>query len=115
MSLTFHKQGQTEMTRQSNGGEDRLDRAERLLEQLIERQIHTDNRLDRMENALESIDAIIERNARQSERNEQKIERNAQLIERNAQQIAVFVREMGFLRAAVQGHFSQSSPPAHPD
>ena len=35
------------MTRQSNGGEDRLDRAERLLEQLIERQIHTDNRLDR--------------------------------------------------------------------
>ncbi len=103
------------MTRQSNGGEDRLDRAERLLEQLIERQIHTDNRLDRMENALESIDALVLRNAQQIERNEQQIERNAQLIERNAQQIAEFVREMGFLRAAVQGHISQSSPPAHPD
>ena len=117
------------MTRQSNGGEDRLDRAERLLEQLIERQIHSDNRLDRLENAIESIDALILRNAQQIERNEQQIERNAQLIERNAQQIernselserneqkiAVFVREMGFLRAAVQGHISQSSPPAHPD
>ena len=89
------------MTRQSNGGEDRLDRAERLLEQLIERQIHNDNRLDRTKNAIESIDALILRNAQQ--------------IERNAQQIAVFVREMGFLRAAVQGHISLSSPPAHPD
>ncbi len=89
------------MTRQSNGGEDRLDRAERLLEQLIERQLHNDNRLDRTKNAIERIDALILR--------------NAQLIERNAQQISVLVREMGFLRAAVQGHISQSSPPVQPE
>ena len=103
------------MTRQSNGGEDRLDRAERLLEQLIERQIHSDNRLDRLENAIESIDALFQRNAQLIERNAQQIERNSELSERNEQKIAVFVREMGFLRAAVQGHISQSSPPAHPD
>ena len=103
------------MTAQSNGNEDRLDRVERLLEQLVERQIHTDNRLDRLGGAFEVTDRLITSNAKQVERNSRLIERNSRLIERNSQQIAALSREIGFLRAAVQGHISQSTPPAHPD
>ena len=58
------------MTTQTNRSEDRLDRVGRLLEQLAERQIHTDNRMDRadarmgrLKNALEATDRLITRNS----------------------------------------------------
>ena len=96
------------MTEPTSESEKRVQRIERWLDRLMERQIHTDNRLDRFENGLEDTQKILKRNAEQ-------IERNSQLIERNSMQIADLAREIGFLRAAVQGHISQATPPARPD
>ncbi len=96
------------MTEPTSESEKRVQRIELWLDRLMERQIHTDNRLDRFENGLEDTQKILKRNAEQ-------IERNSQLIERNSKQIADLAREIGFLRAAVLGHISQSTPPAHPD
>ena len=110
------------MTTQTNRSEDRLDRVGRLLEQLAERQIHTDNRMDRadarmgrLKNALEATDRLITRNSEHLDHIDRLIDRNAEQIARNSVQIAALSREIGFLHAAVQGHFSQSSPPAHQD
>ena len=69
--------------------ENRLDRVERLLEQLAERQIHADNRLDRFEQVAQE----------QHERTQQNLDQLSAAI--------------GFLVAAVQGHVGQPSPPAH--
>ncbi len=43
------------------------------------------------------------------------LDRNAEQIAANSEQIAKLSQEIGFLRAAVQGHISQSTPPAHQD
>lgn len=96
------------MTEPTSESEKRVQRIELWLDRLMERQIHTDNRLDRFENGLEDTQQILKRNAEQ-------IERNSQQIERNSKQIADLAREIGFLRAAVLGHISQATPPAHPD
>lgn len=69
--------------------ENRLDRVERMLEQLTERQIHADNRLDRFEQALIA---------------------STQATQKNIDQLSTEIR---FLLQSVQGHISQSTPPAH--
>ncbi len=71
--------------------ENRLDRVERLLEQLTERQIHADNRLDRFEQALIA---------------------STQATQKNIDQLS---EQIGFLLTALQGHIAQSTPPAHQD
>ena len=96
------------MTEPTSESEKRVRRIELWLDRLMERQIHTDNRLDRFENGLDDTQKILKRNAEQ-------IESNSKLIESNSKQIAVLAREINFLRAAVQGHISQATPPAHPD
>ena len=70
---------------------DHLFRSVRLLEQLSERQIHADNRLDRFEQALVASTQATQKN-----------------IDRMSEQI-------GFLLTALQGHIAQSTPPAHQD
>ena len=82
------------MTTQTNRSEDRLDRVERLLEQLAERQIHTDNRMDRadarmgrLKNALEATDRLITRNSEQLDRTDKLIDRNAKQIDSNSEQL----------------------------
>ena len=77
-----------DMTRQSNQP-DRLDRVERLLEQISERQDRTDQQLSHL------------------------VEFTDRLIGRNAEQIGQLANDMNFLRTVVQGHISQSTPPAH--
>ena len=96
------------MTTQTNRSEDRLDRVERLLEQLAERQIHTDNRMDRANIRMDRLEKALDNT-------EKLIDRNADQIARNSEQIAALSREIGFLHTAVLGHFSQSAPPAHQD
>ena len=89
------------MTRQTNRDEDRIDRIERWLEQLIERQIHTDNRLDRLENALEITERLIAR--------------NAELIERNAVRIAELTERLDQTIGAVNPLAGVARPPAEED
>ena len=78
-----------------------------------------EDRLDRFENnlantvrTLDRLAELLNRSYHQSnermDRIEEQTARNAQLIERNGQQIQ-------FLRELVQGHVSQSTPPAHAD
>lgn len=69
--------------------ENRLDRVERMLEQLAERQIHADNRLDRFEQALIASTQTTQQN-----------------IDRLSSEISLLLQ-------AVHGHISQSTPPAH--
>ena len=69
--------------------ENRLDRVERMLEQLTERQIHADNRLDRFEQALIA---------------------STQATQNHIDQLSA---QIGFLLQAVKGHNSQPTPPAH--
>jgi uncharacterized coiled-coil protein SlyX len=76
------------MTRQSNQP-DRLDRVEHILEQISERQDRTDQQLSHL------------------------VEVTDRLIGRNAEQIGQLANDMNFLRTIVQGHISQSAPPAH--
>lgn len=68
------------MTTQSTS--DRLDRVERILEQIAERQDRTDQQLNHL------------------------IEVTDRLISRNAEQIGQLVNNMNFLRTAVEGHLS---------
>ena len=59
-----------------------MDRVERMLEELAERQIHADNRMDRLEKPW-------------------------------AEERKTFREDLNFLLIAVQGHVSQTTPPAH--
>ena len=76
--------------------ENRLDRVERMLEQLAERQIHADNRLDRFEQALIASAQTTQKN-----------------IDRLSAEIDRLSTQTGVLLQVVQGHISQSTPPAH--
>ena len=71
-----------------------------------------EDRLDRIERKLDRFAELLDRSYHQSnermDRVEEQTARTAQLIERNGQQIQ-------FLRELVQGHISQSTPPAHAD
>ena len=75
------------------------------------------NRLDRIEKILEQnaeqIAALVERQERTDRQIETLAEITDRLSARNAEQIAALAHEMSFLRAAVQGHITQSRPPAH--
>jgi len=76
--------------------ESRLDRVEHILEQIAARQDRTDKQISLL---AEVADRAIAANAEQ--------------IAALSTKIDQFVHEMGFLRAAMQGHISQSTPPAH--
>ena len=78
--------------------EDRLDRFERNL-------ANTVRTLDRL---AELLNRSYHQSSERLDRIEEQTARNAQLIERNGQQIQ-------FLRELVQGHISQSTPPARAD
>jgi len=74
--------------------------------------IMAEDRLAKTERTLDRLAELLNRSYHQSserlERIEEQTARNAQLIERNGQQIQ-------FLRELMQGHISQSTPPAHAD
>ena len=88
--------GQTKSPNRVEQGENRLDRVERMLEQLAERQIHADNRLDRFEQALIASAQTTQQN-----------------IDRLSAEIERLTAQTGILLQVVQGHISQSTPPAH--
>ena len=71
-----------------------------------------EDRLAKTERTLDRLAELLDRSYHQSserlDRIEEQTARNAQLIERNGQQIQ-------FLRELMQGHISQSTPPAHAD
>ena len=80
----------TRQTKQPNRVEqveNRLDRVERMLEQLTERQIHADNRLDRFEQALISSAQTTQKN-----------------IDRLSAEIDRLSTQTGVLLQVVQGH-----------
>ncbi len=76
--------------------ENRLDRVERMLEQLAERQIHAGNRLDRFEQALIASAQTTRQN-----------------IERLSAEIDRLTAQTGILLQVVQAHIAQAAPPAH--
>ncbi len=115
------------MTQQS---EDRLDRIERNLDQTAEQQkiteraianfskevtrshIQIHNHMDRINNeaneGLNQTRELIANNAKQ-------IAETGKQIERTDKQIAQLTHEISLLRAAVQSHVSEPTPPAHSD
>ena len=96
--------------------EDRLDRIERILasfsKDVARNTVEANLRISSAEVTLDRLAELLNRSYHQSserlDRIEEQTARNAQLIERNGQQIQ-------FLRELVQGHISQSTPPAHAD
>lgn len=82
------------MTTQSPS--DRLDRVKSILNRIAERQGQADQRQDRTDQTIAHLAEVTDK-----------------LIARNAEQIAQLAHDMNFLRAAVQGHISQSTPPTH--
>ena len=93
---------------------DRLDRIERNL-------ANTERKLDRF---AELLDRSYHQSSERLDRIEEQTARNAQLIERTAKranermdrtdkEIAQLSHEIRFLLAAIQGHTSQPTPPAH--
>ena len=118
------------MTEQS---EDRLDRIERILEQSAKEHAEWFTHIERMfANAAEQFNRNEERFSRNEERlsrneelfsrNEERLSRNEELFNRNEERFAALgerldqlSRDIGFLYAAVNGHVSQSTPPAHQD
>ena len=97
------------MTEQS---EDRLDRIERILEQSAKE--HAKQFAD--------IDKTFAYAAEQFNRNEERFTRYEDLFNRNEKRFAALGErldqlssDIGFLYAAVMGHVSQPTPPAHQD
>ena len=76
--------------------ESRLDRVERILEQVAARQDRTDKQISLLAKVADRAIAA-----------------NAEQIAALSAKIEQFVHEMGFLRAAMQGDISQSTSPAH--
>ena len=96
--------------------EDRLDRLERILasfsKDVARNTVEANLRISSAEVTLDRLAELLNRSYHQSSerlgRIEEQTARNAQLVERNGQQIQ-------FLRELMQGHISQSTPPAHAD
>ena len=100
--------------------EDRLDRIERTLDRITERQNNNDK-------LIANFAKDVARNAEEGKRirsAEVTLDRMAELLartykqanermDRTDKQIAQLSQEISFLRAAVHGHTSQSTPPAH--
>ena len=97
------------MTEQS---EDRLDRIERILERSAkehaERFTHIE---DMFANAAEQFN----RNEERFSRNEERFNRNEERFAALSEKLDQLSRDIGFLYAVVNGHVSQSTPPAHQD
>ena len=97
------------MTEQS---EDRLDRIERILERSAkehaERFAHIE---DMFANAAEQFN----RNEERFNRNEERFNRNEERFAALSEKLDQLSRDIGFLYAVVNGHVSQSTPPAHQD
>ncbi len=122
------------MTQQS---EDRLDRIERNLDQTAEQQKITEraianfskevtrshlqihNHMDRINKeaneGLNQTRELIANNARQIAETDKQIANNALQSAKTDQQIAQLSQEISLLRAAVQSHVSEPTPPAHSD
>ena len=90
------------MTEQS---EDRLDRIERILEQ---------SAIDHAER-FAHIENMFANAAEQFNRNEERFERNEERFAALGERLDQLSRDIGFLYAAVNGHISQPTPPAHHD
>ena len=101
--------------------EDRLDRIERTLDRITERHNNSDK-------LIANFAKDVTRNAEEANKRirsaEVTLDRMAELLtrsykqanermDRTDKQIAQLSQEISFLRAAVQGHTSQTTPPAH--
>ena len=80
--------------------EDRMDRFERNLDRYAE---ESNQRMTHLERFLADFSRNVARNA--ADANER--------MDRTDKQIAQLSSEIGFLLAAIQGHTSQPTPPAH--
>ena len=111
------------MTKQS---EDRLDRIERILEQSAKEHAKQFADIDKtFAYAAEQFNRNEERFRRNEERfkrNEERFSRYEDLFNRNEERFASLGErldqlscDIGFLYAAVMGHVSQPTPPAHQD
>ncbi len=92
--------------------EDRLDRIERILEQSAKE--HAEQ--------FANIDKTFAYAAEQFNRNEERFRRNEERFKRNEERFTALGErldqlssDIGFLYAAVMGHVSQPTPPAHQD
>ena len=94
--------------------EDRLDRIERNLERHAE---ESNQRMTRLERHAKESNQRMTRLERFLANFSKNVARNAadanERMDRTDKQIAQLSSEISFLRAAVQGHASQSTPPAH--
>ncbi|MCY4080971.1 MAG: hypothetical protein OXF54_12050 [Caldilineaceae bacterium] len=113
--------------------EDRLDRIERILERSAKEHAERFSHIERMfANAAEQFNRNEERFNRNEERftryeerfgrNEERFTRYEDLFNRNEERFAALgerldqlSHDIGFLYAAVMGHVSQPTPPAHQD
>ncbi len=106
--------------------EDRLDRIERILERSAKEHAERFSHIERMfANAAEQFNRNEERFNRNEERfgrNEERFTRYEDLFNRNEERFAALgerldqlSHDIGFLYAAVLGHVSQPTPPAHQD
>ena len=95
------------MTEQS---EDRLDRIERILEQSAKEHAERFAHIERMfANAVEQFN----RNEERFDRNEERFRRNEERFAALSEKLDHLSRDIAFLYAVVNGHVSQSAPPAH--
>ena len=90
------------MTEQS---EDRLDRIERILERSAKE--HAER--------FAHIEDMFANAALQFNRNEKRFNRNEERFAALSEKLDQLSRDIGFLYAVVNGHVSQSTPPAHQD
>jgi tetrahydromethanopterin S-methyltransferase subunit G len=90
------------MTEQS---EDRLDRIERILERSAKE--HAER--------FAHIEDMFANAAEQFNRNEERFNRNEERFAALSEKLDQLSRDIGFLYAVVNGHVSQSTPPAHQD
>ena len=104
------------MTEQS---EDRLDRIERILEQSAKE--HAKQFAD-IDKTFAYAAEQFNRNEERFRLNEERFKRNEDLFNRNEERFAALGERLdqlssdfGFLYAAVMGHVSQPTPPAHQD
>ena len=90
------------MTEQS---EDRLDRIERILDRSAKE--HAER--------FAHIEDMFANAAEQFNRNEERFNRNEERFAALSEKLDQLSRDIGFLYAVVNGHVSQSTPPAHQD
>ena len=85
--------------------EDRLDRIERILERSAKEHAERFSHIERM----------FANAAEQFNRNEERFNRNEERFAALGERLDQLSHDIGFLYAAVMGHVSQPTPPAHQD